>query len=114
MRDPLPGLVPDRGQLAPKEESSQVNLGATLTPESRQELIARLRKIEGQTRGIQRMIEDERECHEILNQLASVRAATQHVSRELIRGYLQGCLSSSTCSADDEMLNDLVELLMRA
>ena len=114
LRDPLPGLVPGRGQLAPKEESDQVNLSPTLTPESRQELIARLRKIEGQTRGIQRMIEEERECREILNQLASVRAATQHVSRELIRGYLQGCLSSPTCSAGDETLNDLVELLMRA
>ena len=91
-----------------------MNRSLTRTPESRQELIARLRKIEGQARGIQRMIEDERECREILNQLASVRAATQHVSRELIRSYLQGCLSSPACSAGDETLNDLVELLMRA
>ncbi len=91
-----------------------MNSNPTLTPESRQDLIARLRKIEGQTRGIQRMIDEERECREILNQLASVRAATQHVSRELIRGYLQGCLSAPVRGDDDQDLADLVDLLMRA
>ncbi|MFO7697183.1 MAG: metal-sensitive transcriptional regulator [Anaerolineae bacterium] len=91
-----------------------MNSNPMLTPESRQDLIARLRKIEGQTRGIQRMIDEERECREILNQLASVRAATQHVSRELIRGYLQGCLTGPNGGNDDQTLSDLVDLLMRA
>ena len=83
-------------------ESDLVISNAMLTPESRQDLIARLRKIEGQTRGIQRMIDEERECREILNQLASVRAATQHVSRELIRGYLQGCLANPSPANDEQ------------
>jgi DNA-binding FrmR family transcriptional regulator len=90
-------------------------VGSTmLTVESRQDLIARLRKIEGQARGIQRMIEDERECRDILNQLASVRAATQQVSHELIRSYLKGCLNNPAGAADDQTLNDLVDLFMRA
>jgi DNA-binding FrmR family transcriptional regulator len=85
-----------------------------LTAESRQELIGRLRKIEGQARGIQRMIEEGRECGEILNQLASVRSATRHVSRELLRNYLEGCLNGPACAAGDASLNDLVDLIMRA
>ncbi|NLT73530.1 MAG: metal-sensitive transcriptional regulator [Chloroflexi bacterium] len=92
----------------------QVNVGTMLTAEARQDLLARLRRIEGQARGIQRMIEEERDCREVLNQLASVRVATQNVSRELVRGYLQGCLNRPDCVSDDMALNDLVDFIMRA
>jgi CsoR family transcriptional regulator, copper-sensing transcriptional repressor len=84
-----------------------------LSVEARQDLVRRLRKIEGQARGIQRMIDEGRDCREILDQLASVRAATRHVGRELAKGYLTGCLSQGSCLHEDASVDDLVALLMR-
>jgi len=63
-----------------------------LSLDARDDLIKRLRRIEGQTQGIQRMLVDGRECREILNQLASVRAATRRASQELMRHYALSCL----------------------
>jgi DNA-binding FrmR family transcriptional regulator len=51
----------------------------------------RLRRIEGQVRGIQKMVEDERYCADILMQISSVQQALQGVSRELMRNHLQHC-----------------------
>ncbi len=84
-----------------------------LSTEARQGLLRRLRKIEGQARGIQRMIDEGRDCREILDQLASVRAATRHVGRELAKGYLTGCLNDTMCLQDDSAVEELVALLMR-
>jgi DNA-binding FrmR family transcriptional regulator len=81
--------------------------------EARQDLVRRLRKIEGQARGIQRMVDEGRDCREILDQLASVRAATRHVGRELAKGYLAGCLNDSLCLQDDASVEELIALLMR-
>jgi len=92
----------------------QMRCNPMLTAELRQDLITRLRKIEGQTRGIQRMIVEERECRDILNQLASVCAATRNVSRELVRLHLQSSLSDPNCAMDEQTVADLVDLLMRS
>ncbi len=84
-----------------------------LSTEARQSLIVRLRKIEGQARGIQRMIEEERDCREIMDQLASMRAATRHVGRELAKGYLTNCLGEGACLPEDASVDELIALLMR-
>lgn len=85
-----------------------------LSPEKRQELILRLRRIEGQTQGIQRMLAENRPCEEVLNQLASVRAATRMVSLELLRGYLASRLAEpeglNSAEAIEEMINTLLRV----
>ncbi len=83
-----------------------------LPPEARDDLIRRLRKIEGQTQGIQRMLQDGRECREVLNQLASVRAATRSVSLELMRHYALSCLSNPQCLRSEQTLNEVIALLL--
>jgi DNA-binding FrmR family transcriptional regulator len=52
----------------------------TLSATTRDQLLKRLRRIEGQARGVRRMIEEDRECHDILTQLAAIRGAAHQVS----------------------------------
>jgi DNA-binding FrmR family transcriptional regulator len=58
------------------------------SPELQADLTVRLRRIEGQVRGVQRMIEDGRECPDILQQMAAIRAATHQASLVLARAYV--------------------------
>jgi DNA-binding FrmR family transcriptional regulator len=61
-------------------------------PESKDKLVQRLRRIEGQVRGVQSMLEAERDCREILQQLAAIRSAVQGASRFFLQEYATACL----------------------
>jgi DNA-binding FrmR family transcriptional regulator len=63
-----------------------------LPAEERAEMIGRLKKIEGQAKGIQRMIEEGRECVDVLQQVASVKAAVNGLSAELLEAFALRCL----------------------
>lgn len=84
-----------------------------LTPQGRESLIRRLRKIEGQTQGIQRMLADGRECREVLNQLASVQAATRRVSLELVKQHVLSYLDDPECLDSESSVDELIDLLLR-
>jgi DNA-binding FrmR family transcriptional regulator len=62
-------------------------------------LVLRLRRIEGQVRGIQSMLDEERDCREILQQLAAVHSAVQGASRVFLQEYATACL----LEMDEEM-----------
>ena len=80
-----------------------------------QEMLSRLRRIEGQARGVQRMVEERRDCAEIVHQLASIRAATHSASRFLLKHYARECWAD-TASGDAaaKPLEELIELMFRA
>lgn len=85
------------------------------SPAVKHDLQVRLRRIEGQVRGIQRMLDDERECHEIIQQLNAVQSALRNASRQFMRGYARECLTAgekaggrSPAALMDELL-DLME-----
>lgn len=59
------------------------------------DLLRRLRKIEGQARGIQRMIEEDRSCKDILYQLAAMRAAVNRAGLKMIGAMMADCLRES-------------------
>lgn len=63
-----------------------------LPAEERAEMIARLKRIEGQARGIQKMIEEGRDCVEVMNQVAAVRAAVTALSGEMLEAFALRCL----------------------
>lgn len=76
----------------------------------------RLRRIEGQVRGIQKMVEDDRYCADILTQISSVHEALRAVGRELMRNHLKHCAASAmrgTPAESDAMYDELVELMYR-
>ena len=76
--------------------------------EPNEEVLKRLRRIEGQVRGVARMVEDGRDCREVLQQLTAIRSATNQVSRLLARTYACQCLSDSQERDDPEALMDEV------
>lgn len=72
------------------------------------ELLGRLKRIEGQVRGIARMIEEDRYCVDVLNQMAAVRAALRQVGLALLEGHARGCMTRAIQSGDGKVAVDEV------
>lgn len=77
----------------------------------REELNSRLRKVEGQIRGLQRMIEGERDCEDILTQLMAARAALDKVGVSIVSSYLEECLMVSDVEKRKKKLTRAIELV---
>jgi CsoR family transcriptional regulator, copper-sensing transcriptional repressor len=76
----------------------------------------RLRRIEGQVRGLQRMVEEDRYCADIMTQISSVHEALRSVGRELMRNHLKHCAATAIrAGADDaeQMYDELVNMMYR-
>ena len=71
-------------------------------PSIKRRNLARLRRIEGQVRGLQRMVDDERYCADILMQVVSVQEALRAVSRELLRNHLTHCVTTAIQRGPEE------------
>ncbi len=67
-----------------------------MAQEFKGDMIKRLRRIEGQTRGVQKMVEEDRGCTEILHQLTAINEAVRSVSLMLAEQYAVKCLQSSS------------------
>lgn len=86
-------------------------------PELKASMLTRLRRIEGQVRGLQKMVEEERYCADIITQVSSVQEALRGVSRSLLRNHLEHCAATAIRSGDAEsaeaMYEELVDLMFR-
>jgi len=71
-------------------------------PEIKRKLQTRLKRIEGQVRGLQRMIGEERYCPDILVQVSAVQESLRAVSRLLLRNHLEHCATNALRSGDAE------------
>jgi len=74
---------------------------------TRKALVARLKSIEGQARGIQHMLEDDRDCQEILDQLAALQAGTHAASMRALEAFALHCLRESA-DAPDQVITQFV------
>ncbi len=81
-------------------------------PQVKADLIQRLRRIEGQARGVARMIEDGRDCQEVLQQLAAIRAAVHQASIQVMRSYTLECIQAAEASPE-EMAEALIQAVSR-
>jgi DNA-binding FrmR family transcriptional regulator len=82
--------------------------------DSKDQLLKRLRRIEGQTRGLQNMVEEDRWCPDILQQIAAVNAALDKVALGLAAGHVQHCMAMSEDPARrDEMTEELMHAVGR-
>jgi len=88
----------------------------TVDPEIKAGNLRRLRRIEGQVRGLQRMVEEERYCADILTQLSSVQEALRAVGREVMRNHLRYC-ATTAIKAEGEtaerMYDELIDLMYK-
>jgi DNA-binding FrmR family transcriptional regulator len=87
-----------------------------IDPKIKASNLRRLRRIEGQVRGLQKMVEDDRYCAEIITQVASVQAALRGVAREVMRNHLKHCAAAAIRQSDtraDAMYDELLELVYK-
>jgi DNA-binding FrmR family transcriptional regulator len=75
--------------------------------------LKRLKRIEGQVAGIQKMIENRRYCMDIVNQISAVEAALHKVSALVLRNHMETCVLSAFRSPDDNDVKQKVDELMR-
>jgi len=78
--------------------------------------LKRLRRIEGQVRGLQKMVEEDRYCADIMTQISSVHEALRSVGRELMRNHLKHCATAAIRGGEGEaesMYDELVDLMYR-
>ena len=73
--------------------------------------LKRLRRIEGQVRGLQKMVEEDRYCPDILMQVASVHEALKGVSRELVRNHLTHCARRALKGSESQARAAIDELI---
>jgi DNA-binding FrmR family transcriptional regulator len=81
--------------------------------ELRKDMLGRLNRIEGQVRGVARMLEGERPCIEVLQQLASVQAALKGVTKTVLRNYLERCATDAIRSGDTAVYDELMEAIYK-
>lgn len=102
--------VPSCGCAAGAAERKALGVDPAIKERNRK----RLRRIEGQVRGLQKMVEEERYCADILVQLSSVQEALRSVGRELLKNHLKHCATAAIRGSDSEaekMYEELVELM---
>lgn len=79
----------------------------------KEEILARLRRIEGQIRGIQGMIENGRDCEAIVTQLMAARAALDKAGLTIVSHHLEQCLTSPAGSPSRERLERIIKFFMK-
>jgi CsoR family transcriptional regulator, copper-sensing transcriptional repressor len=90
--------------------------------ETKENLILRLKRIEGQVRGVQAMLNEERDCKEIMQQLTAIHSAVQSTSRTFLQDYASICLTemdqeipnrsaSSLRGKREKLVQDMIQLI---
>jgi DNA-binding FrmR family transcriptional regulator len=89
-----------------------------MTKDSKSAHLKRLSRIEGQVRGLARMVEDERYCIDIVTQIGAVRAALRRVEEELLREHVAHCVEHAIKSGDKvdqrRKVAELMDVMSRA
>ncbi|WP_270646696.1 metal-sensitive transcriptional regulator [Paeniclostridium hominis] len=76
-------------------------------------IIKRLNRIEGQVKGIQKMVEDERYCVDILVQISAIRSAINKVGNIILENHIKGCVANSIKEGNVEKSDELISELMQ-
>ncbi len=81
----------------------------------KQEILVRLRRMEGQIKGIHKMVEEGKYCVDVLNQLSSIIAASQKVANIIMKDHIKGCVRDALAKNEnsEEYINELVSVVDR-
>jgi DNA-binding FrmR family transcriptional regulator len=97
-------------------ESGEARHAVAVDADVKDRNLKRLRRIEGQVRGLQKMVGEDRYCADIMTQISSVQEALRAVGRELMRNHLKHCASTAIRASDadaEAMYDELVDLMYR-
>jgi CsoR family transcriptional regulator, copper-sensing transcriptional repressor len=104
-------------EVASYSDGKKTRKAVAVEPDIRESNLKRLRRIEGQVRGLQRMVEENRYCADILVQISSVQEALRGVGQALLRNHLRHCAASAiqhgSAAEAEAMYNELVELFAK-
>ena len=99
------------------DADGDVRHAVAVDPEIKTKNLNRLRRIEGQMRGLQKMVDEDRYCADIMTQIASVHEALRGVGRALMRNHLKHCATDAIRKdqeSADAMYDELVDLMYKA
>jgi DNA-binding FrmR family transcriptional regulator len=100
-----------------RDAQGHIRTAVAVDPEIKQSNRNRLRRIEGQIRGLQKMVEDDRYCPDIIVQIASVQEALRGVARNLMKNHLHHCaakaLKSGLRQEREALYEELLELIYK-
>lgn len=80
---------------------------------SKEQLLNRLRRIEGQVRGIERMVDEERYCIDVLNQISAIQRALDRVAMGLVSDHTRECVVGAEGGEQEERTGELLEAINR-
>ncbi len=81
---------------------------------TKEDILKRLRRIEGQVKGVQRMVEEEKLCSDILIQIAAVRAAINKVGGIILENHSKNCLLNALNEEDQEkQIGELIDIVIK-
>ena len=114
--DDGPGTIVVGCACGASAEHGEHRHAVAVDPEIKARNVRRLRRIEGQVRGLQKMVDEDRYCADIMTQISSVNEALRGVGRELMRNHLKHCATSAIRAGDNEaedMYDELLDLMHR-
>jgi DNA-binding FrmR family transcriptional regulator len=86
-----------------------------MDPDARQDLVERLKRIEGQARGIRKMIDDGRDCEQIVNQVAAMKAASHALSGRMLEAWALYCIDNpDDFPSREKAVSEMVRVVMNA
>lgn len=83
------------------------------SPEEYKDLLHRLNRIEGQVRGVKKMVDEEAYCVDILTQVSAVQAALNSFSKVLLANHIHTCVAEDIRDGKDEVIDELVAVLQK-
>ena len=81
--------------------------------EEKKKLLNRLRRIEGQVRGVCKMVEEDRYCVDILTQVSAIQSALNAFNKELLAQHIKSCVVDDIRAGHDEVVDELVATLQK-
>lgn len=89
-----------------------------MQPDAKTSVLKRFNRIEGQVRGLARMVEEDRYCIDIVTQISAVRAALRRAEEEILKDHVAHCVEHAIASGDKrdqrEKITELIDVLSRA
>ena len=113
---PAPTVIQCGCGMHDAQEGDESRKAVAVDPDAKARNVRRLRLIEGQVRGLQKMVEEDRYCADILMQISSVHEALRSVGRDLMRNHIKHCATSAIAHGPETaepMYDELVDLMYR-
>ncbi len=80
---------------------------------SKKKLINRLSRIDGQIRGLQKMIEDDRYCMDVLTQSSAITSAMNSFNKEVLINHIRNCVTANIKAGNDEIVEEMLDMLQK-